>query len=135
MTSGFQKKTIIFLATLCLIASHPAFAQTSGSYNFADQSGLNATGDKAGYSNTLKGLSPTVLSSEIIAIVLSVLGLIFIGLIIYGGLSWMTAEGNEQKLEKAKQIILTSIIGLIVVLAAYAASYFIIGYFSANTFQ
>jgi cytochrome bd-type quinol oxidase subunit 2 len=130
---GCAKKLISAIAIfLFFIITAPALAQ-GGSYNFVNQSGLNTAGSKAGYSDTLKALNPENLSSQIINIVLSILGLIFIGLIIYGGLTWMLAEGNEQKLEKAKQIILASIIGLIVVLAAYAASYFIISYFSAKT--
>ena len=133
MIKGCTKKLISALIILLFfIITAPALAQ-SGTYNFANQSGLNTAGTKAGYSDALKVLTPENLSSQIINIVLSLLGLIFIGLIIYGGLTWMLAEGNEQKLEKAKQIILASVIGLIIVLAAYAASFFIINYFSAKT--
>ncbi|MBU0898153.1 MAG: hypothetical protein ABIJ83_02220 [Patescibacteria group bacterium] len=57
--------------------------------------------------------------------VLSFLGVIFLILTIYGGFTWMLARGNEQKSEKAKKIIADSIIGLIIVLAAYAITVFI----------
>jgi len=37
----------------------------------------------------------------------------------------MTAQGNEQQVTKAKDLITNSIIGLIIVLAAYAITAFI----------
>jgi len=39
---------------------------------------------------------------------------------------WMTSGGNEEKIEKAKKILVSSIIGLTIVLAAYAITYFVI---------
>ena len=134
MVSRYAKKLISLLAILpAFFLSLPARAQSQGTYDFVNQSGLNVTGSQAGYSDALKALSPTYLGSKAIGIILSILGVIFIALIIYGGVTWMIAEGNEQKVEKAKQIIIASIVGLVVVLAAYAASYFIISYFSAKT--
>ncbi len=73
----------------------------------------------------------TVLS-DVVGIILSVIGGIFIIFIIYAGYIWMTAHGNEQKSSKAKEIIIQSIIGLIVIIAAYAISYFVIRIFSAQ---
>jgi hypothetical protein len=48
---------------------------------------------------------------------------------IYAGILWMTAQGNDQKVEKAKQMITEAIVGLIIVVAAYAIAYFVINYF------
>ena len=48
------------------------------------------------------------------------LGVVFLGLMIYAGYLWMLARGNEQDIEKAKNIIIYAVIGLVVVLAAYA---------------
>jgi len=62
----------------------------------------------------------------IIQIALSFLGVIFLGLTIYGGYIWMIARGNEQEAKKAKDIITAAIIGLIIVIAAYAISILII---------
>ncbi|HOZ53201.1 MAG TPA: hypothetical protein PK142_00805 [bacterium] len=68
------------------------------------------------------------LSSRIgimIGAVLSFIGVIFMVLIILGGFQWMTARGNEQQVEKAKNLIIQSIIGLIIILSAYAITAFI----------
>ncbi|MCD4693869.1 hypothetical protein K8R62_00750 [bacterium] len=56
---------------------------------------------------------------------LSFLGIIFIILIIYGGFRWMTARGNEQQVTEAKQSIQRAVIGLIIIIAAYAITFFV----------
>ena len=56
---------------------------------------------------------------------LSVLGIIFIILIIVAGYNWMTAGGEEEKVTKAKDMIKRAVIGLIIIVAAYAISYFV----------
>ncbi|MFH1173456.1 MAG: pilin [bacterium] len=77
----------------------------------------------SGYQETQ---SPETIIGKIIKIVLDVLGVIFLCLMVYGGYLWMTASGNEEKISKAKSIITNSTIGLIIVLAAYAVTYFVI---------
>lgn len=51
---------------------------------------------------------------------LVLLGFIFLYLMIEGGISWMTAGGNEEKVAKAKVTINAAIAGLIVVFISYA---------------
>jgi hypothetical protein len=46
-------------------------------------------------------------------------------LIIYAGFLWMTSGGNEKHTEQAKNILTSAIIGLIIVLSAYAITAFI----------
>lgn len=62
----------------------------------------------------------------IINVLLGLLGIIFLLLTIYAGFLWMTASGNEEKVEKAIGILKTSIIGLIITLAAYSIAGFVI---------
>ncbi|OGF21054.1 hypothetical protein A2Y83_01835 [Candidatus Falkowbacteria bacterium RBG_13_39_14] len=57
---------------------------------------------------------------QIIQIILSFLGVIFLVLMVYGGYLWMTGGGNEEQIAKAKNIMGAAVIGLIIVLAAYA---------------
>lgn len=52
--------------------------------------------------------------------ILSLLGIIFIILIIFGGIQWMTAGGNEEQVKKAQSRIKNAVIGLVVTLSAYA---------------
>jgi len=57
---------------------------------------------------------------------LGILGVIFLVLIVYAGYIWMIARGDEAKVEKSKNTIINSTIGLVIVLAAYAISYFVL---------
>ncbi len=76
-----------------------------------------------------------VIAGTIINIALSLLGVVFLGLMVYGGYLWMTARGNEQQVEKAKNTIITAIIGLVIVLVAYAISYFVIDKLTASVLK
>lgn len=113
---------VFFISFLSLFLTLPTFAQ---SYNFNSQSGLDSAGQVAGYNvNPEKNIEFYI--GQIISIILSLLGVIFLILIIYGGVSWMTAGGNEEKVGKAKELITEALIGLIIVLAAYAITYFVL---------
>lgn len=84
----------------------------------------NNVGAAAGIT-TSRGL-PEILGS-IINVVLGFLGVVFLVLLIYAGFLWMTAQGEEKTVEKAKGIIKQAIIGLIVIVAAFAISNFVLG--------
>ena len=62
----------------------------------------------------------------VIQVVLGFLGIIFIILIIYAGFVWMTSAGNEEKISKAKKTLIAAIIGITIVLLAYAITGFVI---------
>ncbi|MDA2922148.1 hypothetical protein MYX07_02660 [Patescibacteria group bacterium AH-259-L07] len=62
----------------------------------------------------------------IVKVVLSLLGLIATVLLIIGGFMWMTSGGNEEKVGKAKQLMGAAIIGLVIVIIAYAAATFVV---------
>lgn len=64
----------------------------------------------------------------IIQIVLGFLGTVFIILMIISGFRWMTAAGNEEQVTKATDTIRAAVIGLILVMAAYAITYYVLYY-------
>lgn len=84
---------------------------------------LNTTVSTAGYgtSATAEGIIGLIITTA-----LTFVGVIFLALTLYGGYIWMIARGNEQEVERAKNIIINSIIGLVVVIAAYAISWYVI---------
>jgi hypothetical protein len=94
--------------------------------SLAEDYGLGETmgSDYAGGHGLIKD-TPSVVVGRVIGTILSFVGVIFFVLIFYGGLRWMTAQGNESEVEKAKQILVAAVIGLIIVLAAYAITAFI----------
>ena len=56
---------------------------------------------------------------------LSLVGVIFLIVVILAGLRWMTAEANEERIHEAKTQILQGAIGLLVILGAYAITFFV----------
>ena len=62
----------------------------------------------------------------IIKIFLEFLAILFVILILYGGYLWLTAAGNEQRVEEAKHVIQRAIIGVIIILGAVAITNFIL---------
>ena len=54
------------------------------------------------------------------------MGIVAVGLIMYAGWIWMTSEGSEEKIEQAKKILTNAVIGLIIILSAFAIVSFII---------
>jgi len=91
---------------------------------FTSDGPLGQVGDKAGYNIQQRTLDPLI--SQIITIVLSFLGVIFLVLMIYGGFLWMTSAGNEDRTKKAKAIFISALIGLIIVVVAYAITFFVL---------
>lgn len=123
----------ILSIAIFIIFSIPCFVGAQGTtYNFDEQSGLNKTGNSAGYPTTTK-TDFIAITSVIIREILTLLGVVFLGLMVYGGLSWMTAEGNDTKVEKARGIIVAGIVGFIVIAAAYGLSYAVISFFAEKT--
>ena len=61
----------------------------------------------------------------IVGTVLSFVGVLFLALMIYAGITWMTAQGNEQQVTQAKSLLINAVIGIIIVFAAYAITSFI----------
>jgi len=51
---------------------------------------------------------------------LAFLGVVFVLLMIQAGVRWMTARGNEQEVERAKNAIQHAAVGLLIVVLAYA---------------
>lgn len=76
-------------------------------------------------------LRQTVLN--IVRWALGFLSLAAVSYMIYGGYIWLTAAGNEQRVEKAKQIILQAAIGMVIVLLAWAIVFFVARTFANTT--
>ena len=75
-------------------------------------------------SSTSQDLNLTI--ADIIQTILGFLGILFVVLILWSGFQWMTAGGNTETIPKARQSIINAVIGLVIILAAYSITYFII---------
>jgi len=111
---NYKIKLIFFtlLLVTCVIIGKQALAD--GQYDhFLSKTGFSATEDVG----TIMG--------GVIQGFLSLLSIIFIVLLLYAGFNWMTASGDEQKVEKAKDTITKAVIGLVIIIAAFSITYFV----------
>lgn len=69
---------------------------------------------------------PRVIIGRIIQIILTFLGVILLGLVIYAGFLWMSSGGEEDKVKRAKDILRNAVIGLAITLAAWAITTFVL---------
>jgi len=89
---------------------------------------LESNTQQLGASSGLGQASVGSIIATIIKAALGFLAAIFLVLMIVAGFQWMTASGNEAQVKKAVETIKTAVIGLVIVLAAYAITYFIFKY-------
>lgn len=71
--------------------------------------------------------------ASIINVALGLLGIVAVVIILIGGFEWMTAGGNEEKTGEARNRIFAGIIGLAIILSAYAIAQFVIKSLTAAT--
>lgn len=64
--------------------------------------------------------------ASIINVLMSLLGILAVVIILLGGFKWMTAMGDEDKVGEAKKLISQGIIGLVIILSAWAIARFVI---------
>lgn len=93
-----------------------------GSAVLADEYGLDKTAETAGLK--IERDLPTMIG-DILGTALSFISVLFFILMLYGGFLWMTARGNSDQEGKARDTIFGAVIGLIIVLAAYAITQFV----------
>jgi hypothetical protein len=105
----------LLLVTGFKVAVAPVMAIDLG-INYATNVGLSGTGDEDIRDTAVK----------IIRYLMTFLAIIAVSIILYGGFMWMTAAGNDDRVSKAKAIIKAGVIGLIIILAAFAIVLFVI---------
>ncbi len=108
-------KLLVFIFSLIAVAVVANFA-------FAQDFGL------APISNviSLSSSDPRIIIGRLVQFFLSFLGIIALILIMYAGFIWMTSNGDEDKINSAKQTLKNAIIGLAIVLSAWAITTFLL---------
>jgi len=119
----FKKKNFIILAIIIIF---PLFiigssAQAGLLTNDNVKTMAEMTKTSAGFNDMSLG----DLVAQILKTVLSLLGIIFLVIMVFAGYRWMTASGNEEAITNAKGTIKRAIIGLIIIISAYAITAFI----------
>ncbi len=70
--------------------------------------------------------------TTIINTMLFIVGLLAVIMIIYAGIRFVTAHGDEKQVESARQTIIYSVVGLIVAILAYALVNWVFNQFKTN---
>ena len=97
----------------------------------ADTFGLNPVGNQVKGKLGNQDLRET--AANLINVLLGLLGLIAVVIVLAGGFKWMTSGGNEEKTGEAKKMIGAGVIGLAIILSAWAISLFVINQLSSAT--
>jgi heme/copper-type cytochrome/quinol oxidase subunit 2 len=81
-----------------------------------------ATGNNAAATNqTVQSLIPTIVNTF-----LFIVGLLYVIMLVYGGIQYTTSAGDQSKVTKAKQTVTYSIVGLVVSILAFAIVSFVV---------
>ncbi|OGH88012.1 MAG: hypothetical protein A3J93_02470 [Candidatus Magasanikbacteria bacterium RIFOXYC2_FULL_42_28] len=118
---SFKKISLTILAGVLLLAPTFVLAEAyTGGY------GLGTAAKEAKLPQEVADATNVIdLIGAIVGIALSLIGALFFVLTLYAGGVWMTALGNSERVTKAKELLETSSIGLVIVLAAYAIARFV----------
>ncbi|PIT88631.1 MAG: hypothetical protein COU29_02555 [Candidatus Magasanikbacteria bacterium CG10_big_fil_rev_8_21_14_0_10_36_32] len=126
MSFGFKVKLTMLLAAVGIM--------TASVFCYAADFGLGEAGSVSGLTKnkiTEAGSIPAVLG-DLVGIALSLLGIFFFILVLYAGFIWMTAAGSGEQVDKAKKILMSGAIGLVIVLSAYTITSYVFTEFLAG---
>lgn len=103
---------------LATLQAQPVHAQPLEADDYLDSDFGDATGLGQG------DLKETI--GNLIRVALGFLGVIAVVIVLLGGFKWMVAGGNDEKVAEAKRLIIAGIIGLAIILSAYAIVSFVL---------
>jgi len=112
---------VILLAVFLFARANLAQAQSTSSANGSLQEGVQVISQPLGLPTT----DIRVIIVNIIKTALGLLGIILLVISLYGGYLWMTAGGNEEQIAQAKKVLVNAVIGLAIILSAYAIVAFV----------
>ncbi|MCX6784341.1 MAG: pilin [Candidatus Komeilibacteria bacterium] len=128
MSSFFSfRHSYWFIASLGFILTFPTKILAAIPENLKNK--LNTFSSEAGYGAVAEAdYSTSGLAGKIgsmVKILLAFLGIVFLILIIISGFKWMTTN-NPEEIKKLRSRIVNAVIGLVIILASYAITYYIL---------
>lgn len=109
----------IFLSPLVVVAQTPLANDN-----------LNQVSQAAGMEQGSDLLS---LIGKILNVIFGTLGVLLLAYLLYAGFLWMTDPGDGSHVKKAKLVIRNAIVGLVIIVASFAITSFILGLFSGSS--
>lgn len=120
-----QRLVSIGLMALSLFSFSPVMAQIT-SQELIDGSNDPAAAGRVNAELGMGNQDIRVTIASVIRVLMGLLGIVAVVIILIGGFTWMTAGGNEEKVGEAKKWIFSGVIGLAIILSAYALATFVI---------
>ena len=72
-------------------------------------------------------VNPQQVIGNVIKAMLGIVGSLALAVFIFGGFTWVTSAGNDEKIKKGKDMVMWASLGLAVVFLSYALVNFVIG--------
>ena len=126
-----REKILFFLIILLLFSTSSGFLAEK-KVAIAQMEQLEKMAEIA-FNSTKLETDPAKIIGQIIKIILSLMSIILVVLMVAGGFMWMTSGGSVEQITKAKKLMSSALIGLIIVILSYAISGFVIRNFSTVT--
>ncbi|MDA0208235.1 MAG: hypothetical protein O3B64_02395 [bacterium] len=117
MTNALKK-----ISTIGIIALTGLFGLSFTAHAVEIDVGLGQVNDAADLND--QSLEETI--GTVISILLGLLGIVFLVMVIYAGFLWATAGGSDDNIKKAKKLLLNGVVGIIIMLSAYAITQFVL---------
>lgn len=127
---GSRSFRSLFLGGLFLVMTMlPMIGQAQGLSSVSG--GLRAAAQTGGLGDFCRGTAfnscLATVTGTVINVVLGLSGIILLGYILYAGFLWMTSGGEMEKAKEARTMISNAVIGLIILVSAFAISSFVLG--------
>jgi len=124
---------VLTLHSLLFIFQVPiihAQADVTQSLNDIAQGTTGQIGGPGNPANPSQGV--LTVAGGVVRSVIVLVGIVFLILLIAAGIMWLTSAGSENQIKKAKSIISTSVIGIVIIALAYVIVTFVMGLFSGT---
>ena len=117
----------LHIAAACLTASLLVVPAMASAQLTPERTGLSAAAAGSGLSGgcSTAGCIADIVG-RIINIVIGFLGIVLLCLFLYAGFLWMTAQGEEKQVIKAKQLLVNAVVGYFIIGTAYALTSFVL---------
>lgn len=119
----------LVIATILLVGISPAHAQVNEECFGIDLTTFKGVVERVACAGAIDSPNATGETDSIITIVgnvlsiaYSVLGIVFVTLLVFAGYLWLTARGNEDQVTRAQTLIRNSVIGIIIIFIAFIIS-------------
>ena len=111
----FKSLVAIFVSAMCFapLLATPVLAGPDFGQTYAEQTNLGNE-------------DPRQIMTNLLNLAMTFLAIIAVIVILIGGFKWMTAAGSEDKVSEAKKIVVGGVIGLVIILAAWAIASFVL---------